>query len=211
MNSRTLVAGQPVTRCTPSARHAVVPTGPTKAWLTECLLLSTVGPPTSHGQYDTELSLAAHHPRIGLVRFFERIGLDHGAHVGQLGKAQRVLGIGRRSRGPALDRPASTDELDRGDLDGIEGRADHQELPVRGQAVDQRGHRLRVWGRRQDDLGPAELLQFLSRVRRLAVDVGARSELLCQRGVRGTAADGRDPVAELVRELNSYAPERADT
>src|SRR5215471_3393812 len=51
MNSQTLVAGQPVTPCTPSARHAVVPTGPTKAWLTECPLLSISLHPEHSGPF----------------------------------------------------------------------------------------------------------------------------------------------------------------
>ena len=39
--------------------------------------------PTSHRQNDAELRLAAHHSRVSLGRFFERIGFDHGTHAGQ--------------------------------------------------------------------------------------------------------------------------------
>jgi len=36
----------------------------------------------SHCQDDAELCLAAHHPRVSLGRFLERIGFNHGAHAG---------------------------------------------------------------------------------------------------------------------------------
>jgi hypothetical protein len=42
--------------------------------------------PTSHGQNDPKLCLAAQHSRIGLGHFFERIGFNHGAHSGLLGE-----------------------------------------------------------------------------------------------------------------------------
>ena len=58
---------------------------------------------TSHRQDDAELRVAAHHSRVSLGRFFERIGFNHGTHAGQFGEAQRVFGIGRCSRGPALN------------------------------------------------------------------------------------------------------------
>jgi len=35
-----------------------------------------------HRQHDAELRFAAHHARIGLGRFFERICFNHGAHAG---------------------------------------------------------------------------------------------------------------------------------
>jgi hypothetical protein len=38
--------------------------------------------PTSHRQNDAELCIAAHHARVGLGRFFERIGFNHGTHAG---------------------------------------------------------------------------------------------------------------------------------
>ena len=38
--------------------------------------------PTSHRQNDAELCLAAHHPRVSLGRFFERIRFNHGTHAG---------------------------------------------------------------------------------------------------------------------------------
>ena len=58
MNSRTLVA-RTTRHSLHAVRHAVVPTGPTKAWLTECLLLSissiphTLGPFPSPGTVRT--------------------------------------------------------------------------------------------------------------------------------------------------------------
>jgi hypothetical protein len=36
----------------------------------------------SHRQNDTELCVTAHHTRVGLRRFFERIGFNHGAYTG---------------------------------------------------------------------------------------------------------------------------------
>jgi hypothetical protein len=37
--------------------------------------------PTSHRQHDAELSVTAHHARVGLGRLFERIGFNHGTHA----------------------------------------------------------------------------------------------------------------------------------
>ena len=36
---------------------------------------------TSHRQNDAELCIAAHHARVSLGRFFERVRLDHGTHA----------------------------------------------------------------------------------------------------------------------------------
>src|SRR6266581_376150 len=104
--------------------------------------------PTSHRQNDAELCVAAHHSRVALGRFFERVGFDHRTHAGQLGESKRVLGICRRSGSPTLNRPISKNELWRCDFNGVKSCTDHHELPVRPQAVDQFGHCLRVWGRR---------------------------------------------------------------
>src|ERR1044072_5804668 len=86
---------------------------------------------SSHRQDDAELCVAAEHARVSLRSLFERICLNHRAHAGQLGEAQRVLGIGRRPRGPALNRPTPRDELYRRDLDGMGVRAYDQEIAVR--------------------------------------------------------------------------------
>src|ERR1035437_8923144 len=150
--------------------------------------------PTSHRQNDAELCVAAQHSRISLGRSFERIGFNHGTHAGQFGEAQSVLRIGWCSRGPALDGFTSANELYRSDLNGVDGRPE---------TIDQLRHRFRAWGGRQNDLSPAQLLQRLGCVRRLAVDVHVRSEFLCQRRVFGAAPDSRDLITELVRELNS--------
>src|SRR5580704_18523192 len=70
----------------------------------------------SHCQNDAELCLAVHHARVSLARFFQWISFDHGTHAAQFGKVQRILGIRRRSRGPALNRSTSGNELHRRDL-----------------------------------------------------------------------------------------------
>ena len=57
---------------------------------------------------------------------------------------------------------------------------------------------------------PPEFLQFRRRVRRFAVDVQARSELLCEGRIRGAAADRRNLVSEFVRELNPEVAQTAD-
>ncbi len=46
---------------------------------------------TSHRQNDAELRLAAHHARVSLGRFFERICFNHGTHAGQFGEVQCTL------------------------------------------------------------------------------------------------------------------------
>src|SRR5215472_13475312 len=74
---------------------------------------------TSHCQNDTELRLAAKHALVCLGGFFERTGFNHGTHAGELGKAQRVLGIRWCSRCPTLNRSTSHDELNRCDIDGL--------------------------------------------------------------------------------------------
>src|SRR6266496_3691443 len=167
--------------------------------------------PTSHRNNDAELGLAAQHSRVSLGRFFQRICFDHRAYAAQFGKAQCVLRVGWCSRGPALNRSTSADELYRCDLNGIKCRTDHHELSIWPQPVDQLGHRFRVWGRGQDDLCPAQLLQFLCCVRRFAVDVDARSELLCERRVLRPARDGRHLVTKLVCELHAEVPQTAET
>jgi hypothetical protein len=50
-----------------------------------------------HREDDPKLCLAAHHPRVGLRCFYERILLDHRPDTGQLGEAQRIFRVGRRS------------------------------------------------------------------------------------------------------------------
>src|SRR5215467_14615683 len=75
---------------------------------------------TSHRQNYAELCVAAHHACVSLARFFERICFNHGTHPGQFGEAQSVLGIGRCSRGPALNGSSSKNELCWCDLNGIE-------------------------------------------------------------------------------------------
>src|SRR5207244_3401703 len=57
----------------------------------------------------------------------------------------------------------------------------------------------------------AELLQSLCCVHRFAVDVDARSELLCERSVFGPTTDSRNLVTEFVRELNAQMTKSADT
>lgn len=100
----------------------------------------------SHRQDDAELCVTAQHACVSLGCFSERICFDHRTHGGQFGEAQGVLGIGWCSRGPALNRSASGNELYRCDLNGIKCHADHYELAVRPQTVDQFGHRLGAWG-----------------------------------------------------------------
>ncbi len=62
---------------------------------------------TSHGQHYAVLCLAAQHSSISLARLFERVGFDHRTHAGQFAEAERVLGIGRRACGPALNGSTS--------------------------------------------------------------------------------------------------------
>ena len=50
-----------------------------------------------HRQNDAKLRLPAHHLRVGFIHSRQRILFDHGAHAGQFGEAQRILGIGRDS------------------------------------------------------------------------------------------------------------------
>ena len=50
-----------------------------------------------HREDDPKLCVAAHHPRVGLCCFYERILLDHRPDTGQLGEAQRIFRVGRRS------------------------------------------------------------------------------------------------------------------
>src|SRR5207302_11461403 len=114
--------------------------------------------PTLHRQNDAELRLAAQHSFVSFSRFFERIRLNHRTHAAQFGKVERVLGICRCSRGPALNRSTSTDQLYRCDLNGIECGADHHEFAVWTQTVDQLGHGFRAWGCRQNYPCAAELL-----------------------------------------------------
>jgi hypothetical protein len=82
------------------------------------VLACVAGPP--HIVRTTRNSgLAAHHSRVSLGGFFERIDFDHGTHTGEFGEVQRVFGVGRRSRGPALNGLASADEFYRCDFNGV--------------------------------------------------------------------------------------------
>ena len=65
----------------------------------------------SHRQNDAELCLPAHHSRVSLACFFERICFNHGTHAGEFGEPQCVFGIGWCARGPALNRSTSKNEL----------------------------------------------------------------------------------------------------
>src|SRR5262249_35053654 len=78
--------------------------------------------PTLHRQHNAELRVAAQHARVSLASFFERVGFDHGAHASQFGEAQRVLGVNRCARSPALNCSTAEDELYRRDLNGISTR-----------------------------------------------------------------------------------------
>jgi len=66
---------------------------------------------TLHRQNHPELRVATHHASECLGGLLERISFDHGPHTAQFGEVQRVLGICRCPRSPALNRPASGDEL----------------------------------------------------------------------------------------------------
>jgi hypothetical protein len=81
--------------------------------------LALRGRSVSHRQNDAELCVAAHHPRVGLARSFERKRFDHGPQAGEFGAARCVLGIARRPRSVALNRSSFADELYRCDLNGI--------------------------------------------------------------------------------------------
>src|ERR1700730_796029 len=80
---------------------------------------------TSHGQNNAKLCLAAHHPGIGLVRPFERIGFYHWTDAGEFGEVQCILGVCWCSRVPTLQASTCADELYRCDLNGIECRTNH--------------------------------------------------------------------------------------
>src|SRR3984885_5960720 len=163
-----------------------------------------------HRQNNAELRFAARHARVRLGCLFERISFNHGTHSAQFGEAQCVLGIGWRSRGPALNRSTSIDELYRCDLNRIEGRNDHYELAIRPQAVDQFGHGFRARGCRYNHACAAQLLQSLYRVDRRAVDVYVRSKFRCQPRIFRPAPDRHDVITKLVRELNSEVAQTAD-
>src|SRR5438874_12401358 len=85
----------------------------------------------SHRQDYTELCLAAHHARESFSGFFKRICFNHGSHAAQRSKVKSIFGIGGRSRSPALNTSTSTNKLHWRDLNGIECRADHDELAIR--------------------------------------------------------------------------------
>src|SRR5215471_2405300 len=55
-----------------------------------CFSITLVTSFTSSGRCGT--GHCAHHPRVSLVRFFERISFNHGAHAGSFSEAQCVLG-----------------------------------------------------------------------------------------------------------------------
>jgi hypothetical protein len=50
--------------------------------ITDPKMTAVARPVHSHRQNHAELCAAAHHARVGLGRFFERIGLNHGTHAG---------------------------------------------------------------------------------------------------------------------------------
>src|SRR5207247_11075469 len=97
----------------------------------------------SHCQNDAELRLAAQHSFVSFSRFFERIRLNHRTHAAQFGKVERVLGIWRCSRGRALNRSTSTDQLYRCKLNGIECSTAHPTFAVRTQTVEPLGRGVR--------------------------------------------------------------------
>ena len=50
--------------------------------ITDPKMTAVARPAHSHRQNNSELRLAAHHARVSLGRFFERIGFNHGTHAG---------------------------------------------------------------------------------------------------------------------------------
>src|SRR5215467_7643832 len=95
---------------------------------------------TSHRQNNAEFCFAAHHARVSLARLFERVCLDHRAHARKFSEIQCVPFSGWCTRSRALNILSSNNELYRRDLNGIRCNADHYELTVWRQTVDQFGH-----------------------------------------------------------------------
>src|SRR5580704_14106684 len=65
---------------------------------------------------NTEARLAAHHPVIGGLGFFERKNLVHRGDAVELAEQKRVLRVDRSARIPALHRTAFPEEVQR--IDG---------------------------------------------------------------------------------------------
>src|SRR6185295_9529111 len=81
---------------------------------------------------------------------------------------------------------------------------------VPSESIDQRRHRLRTGRRRQDYAGASQLLQLRRGIRRSAVNVDARTQLLRERRILRPAPNGGDLVATLLRELDAQMAEPAN-
>jgi hypothetical protein len=110
----------------------------------------------------------------------------------------------------AEDLARAADQLHRADLDRLGVDADDDQPAARAEAVDDRGHRLGVDDRRQDDLRAAELLQLLRHVLGGRVDVDVRAELLGQRLLVLAAGDRHGLEPHLGRVLHAEVAEAAD-
>src|SRR5258708_24673299 len=162
----------------------------------------------SHRQDDSEFRLPAHHASIAFSGFPERVCFDHGADTGHFRKAERVLGVGRNSRRPAVDPLPAEHQLRRQHFQRVGRDSDDRQCAVWPQAVDQRRHRFAAGSGSENRARAAKLPQFSRRIRRGAVDINISAQLFRKRGIRA-AADGGDAIAGFLCELNSQVAEPA--
>ena len=132
---------------------------------------SLPAPSPTHCEHYSESFLAAQHAIVGGRGLFEREGLDHGTNTGQRTEVECVFRIPGGSRWPALNRPASTDELNGRDGNGVGLCSDYQQLATDTKPIDQLRHRFTVRRGGQNDRGAAHLGQFVCRVGLLGVQV----------------------------------------
>src|SRR5712692_9375946 len=153
----------------------------------------------------------AHHARVAFRGLCERELFDHGAHASHLRKTQGVLGVGGDSASPALGALFAEKQLIGRHFDWIHRRSHDQHCAVHTEAPDQRRHRFPARRGCKNHTRAAKFLQLRRWISPGAVDINIRSELFREHGVARTASNGRDPIAELLCELDSQVTEPSDS
>src|SRR5580704_11693656 len=124
---------------------------------------------------NTEARLAAHHPVIGGLGFFERKNLVHRRDVVELTEQKRVFRVDRSARIPAPHRSAFPEEVQR--IDGQRAdRADDHHGSLDTEATRDRFHGFGACNGGDDGLGTAHGLQRLGWIGHFAVDVVVRAQ-----------------------------------
>src|SRR5262249_30336985 len=132
-------------------------------------------------------------------------------NAGEFGEPQSVLGVRGDAGGPSLNAPLAQEKADDRRFNGVGAGTNNQKRSVWSEAVEEGRDGLAAGRGAHDDASAAEFLKFGGGVGGGSVDVDVGAELFGEYFAVFAAADGGDPVTELVGELNAEMAEAANS